>query len=219
MKYGETVFGLFYLITAITVGMLLLRKARTKTETRMGAAVLILGCGDAFHLVPRVLQYFIAADFTAALGVGKLVTSLTMTVFYVLLYAIGCDLFGGGKKPRHIAVGVLAALRAAVCLLPQNGWLQNESSMLWGALRNAPFTALGAIVIVQFYRERNALRRFRRVWLWVLLSFAFYLPVAVFASLLPLLGMLMLPKTVCYLAICAVFYAAVVKDAPIVCEE
>ena len=153
MKYGETVFDLFYLITAITVGMLLLRKARTKTETRMGAAVLILGCGDAFHLVPRVLQYFIAADFTAALGVGKLVTSLTMTVFYVLLYAIGCDLFGGGvsaaakrlaAKRKFHAVG--RASQRAVCSAGRN----RDRAVLPRAQRFAPLPprlAVGAVVV------------------------------------------------------------------------
>ena len=35
-------------------------------------------------------------------------------------------------------------------------------------------------------------------WLLILLSFLFYIPVAVGAGALPMLGMLMLPKTVCY---------------------
>ena len=57
-------------------------KAEDKTEKYMALATLILGCGDAFHLVPRVLNYFSDADYTAALGIGKLVTSITMTGFY-----------------------------------------------------------------------------------------------------------------------------------------
>ena len=75
MKYGESAFDIFYLVTAIVIGLLILRKAKNVTEKWMGTAVLILGFGDAFHLVPRVLNYFIGADFTAALGIGKLVTS------------------------------------------------------------------------------------------------------------------------------------------------
>lgn len=86
MKYGESTFDILYLLFAIITGILILCKARSKTEKLMGWAALILGCGDAFHLVPRVLNYFADADFTAALGVGKLVTSVTMTLFYVLLY-------------------------------------------------------------------------------------------------------------------------------------
>ena len=54
----------------------------------MGIATLILGCGDAFHLVPRVLNYFIDSDFNFYLGFGKLVTSITMTIFYIFMYYI-----------------------------------------------------------------------------------------------------------------------------------
>ncbi len=46
---------------------------------------LLLGCGDALHLVPRVLNYWTDGDYTAALGIGKLVTSITMTLFYILI--------------------------------------------------------------------------------------------------------------------------------------
>ena len=88
MKYGESSFDILYLLFAVISGCVILRRARSKTEKLMGIAALVLGCGDAFHLVPRVLNYFVEADFTAALGIGKLVTSVTMTLFYVLLYEI-----------------------------------------------------------------------------------------------------------------------------------
>ena len=132
MKYGESLFDILYLLIAIPGGMALLRKARTGVERLMGWAVLILGCGDAFHLVPRVLRYFVAADFTVALGVGKLVTSLTMTVFYVLMYHIylGCFAKPERKNVTRIVYALLA-VRVLLCLFPQNGWLQNESGVLW----------------------------------------------------------------------------------------
>ena len=38
-----------------------------------------------------------------------------------------------------------------------------------------------------------------------LLSFLFYIPVAVGAGLVPMLGMLMLPKTVCYVLMIITF--------------
>ncbi|MBR4256480.1 MAG: hypothetical protein IKQ18_04895, partial [Clostridia bacterium] len=46
---------------------------------------------------------------------------------------------------------------------------------------------------------------FRRIWLLVALSFLFYIPVAVAAPFLSILGMLMLPKTVCYMILIGVF--------------
>ena len=156
MKYGESTFDIFYLLTAVVIGVLILKKARSRTERRMGAAALILGCGDAFHLIPRVLHFFSDADFTAALGAGKLVTSVTMTVFYVLLYHIGCAYYGEPERRGvRIAVYALAVLRVGLCLLPQNGWLQNESSPLWGTLRNVPFVILGVLVILLFFRNRQ----------------------------------------------------------------
>ena len=214
MKYGESAFDILYLIFSIAAGMLILRRARTRTGRLMGLAALILGCGDAFHLVPRVVNYFVEADFTAALGIGKLVTSITMTVFYVLLYEIWKGYYQvKGNRKLQTALWALLALRVGLCLFPQNGWLQNSSDMTWGILRNVPFVALGGIICGLYYQKRGEAgpggdRSFRFLWLLILLSFLFYLPVAVAAGILPILGMLMLPKTVCYILMIIAFWKA-----------
>lgn len=206
MKYGESTFDILYLLTAIICGVVILRRAKNGTERKMGWAALILGAGDAFHLVPRVLNYFAPGDFTAALGVGKLITSVTMTVFYVFMYYIWLGVYRVPENRRLTgAVWALTALRVILCLFPQNGWLQNSADMLWGILRNVPFTALGVLIVVLYYRSRRTERRFRFVWLYVTLSFLFYIPVAVGAGAVPILGMLMLPKTICYVLLIVAF--------------
>ena len=206
MKYGESTFDIIYLLFAIILGICILRKRRDTVGKLMGIAVLILGCGDAFHLIPRVFNYFVDADFTAWLGFGKLVTSVTMTVFYVLMYRLWLRAYGEREDKRlSIAVYALAAVRILLCLLPQNRWLQNDGSVLWGVIRNIPFVILGGIDVWLFWRKRHVIRRFRHVWLLITLSFLFYIPVAVAASLVPMLGMLMLPKTVCYMILIWVF--------------
>ncbi|MBQ8093079.1 MAG: hypothetical protein IJ242_05830, partial [Clostridia bacterium] len=120
MKYGESSFDILYLLFAIVSGIIMLKKAKNNTGKNMGLAALILGCGDAFHLVPRVLNYFVDAEFTAALGVGKLVTSITMTVFYVLLYYIllGCRKQKENRNTTNL-IWILAAVRIILCLFPQ----------------------------------------------------------------------------------------------------
>ncbi|MBQ7565738.1 MAG: hypothetical protein IJT18_01340 [Oscillospiraceae bacterium] len=209
MKYGESVFDVVYLAYAVVLGVLILRKRRDEIGKLMGAATLILGCGDAFHLIPRVLNYFVGADFTAWLGVGKLVTSVTMTVFYLLLYRLWLRVYGEKEnRTLRVTVWLLVALRVALCLLPGNRWLQNDSPMLWGIVRNVPFVALGVIDICLYCRKRGELRCFRSVWLLIALSFLFYIPVAVAAGLVPQLGMLMLPKTVCYMLLIWAFWRA-----------
>ena len=206
MKYGESSFDIIYLLFAITAGVYMLVRSKNAAGRLMGLAALILGAGDAFHLIPRVLNYFVDADFSFWLGTGKLITSITMTVFYVLLFYLhGCLYNRQPGKKMAIPVYALAAGRILICLFPQNGWFSNESNLFWAIFRNVPFAILGAIIIVLYFQTRNELRTLSRVWLYVTLSFAFYLPVAVGAAYVPLLGMLMLPKTVCYMLMIVAF--------------
>ena len=215
MKYGESVFDICYLALALVLGCLMIVKSRNRNEKRMGLAAVILGAGDAFHLVPRVINYFSEGDLTAALGIGKLVTSITMTVFYVFMYRIWLSYYHQDEDKRMTAaVWILTALRVILCLFPQNGWLSNDSSVAWGIIRNVPFVILGCLIVVLYFRTRQETKRFRPVWLYVTLSFLFYIPVAVAASVVPMLGMLMLPKTVCYILLIFSFWGAVTKDEP-----
>ena len=78
------------------------------------------------------------------------------------------------------------------------------------AMDNMP--GFGAVVCVLYFRKRNESRRFRPVWIYILLSFLFYIPVTVGAGAVPILGMLMLPKTVCYVLLILTFLLSVLKD-------
>ena len=210
MKYGESTFDILYLLFAVISGCIILRRAGNRACKLMGTAAVVLGAGDAFHLVPRVLNYFTDSGLTAALGVGKLITSVTMTVFYVLLYFIWAEYY---RKQYHksltASVWALAAVRIILCLFPQNGWLENSSDMTWGIIRNIPFVILGGTICLLYFRQRQREAVFSTMWIYMLLSFIFYIPVAVAAGTVPMLGMLMLPKTVCYiLMICAFLRAS-----------
>lgn len=202
MKYGESTFDILYLVFAILTGILILIRRRNNNDVLMGTAALVLGIGDSFHLVPRVLNYFIGKDLTWYLGFGKLVTSITMTIFYILVFLLYKNVYDKSDKATKnigMILYVLAALRIALCLAPGNNWFTGEGSILWGVLRNLPFIAIGLIIVFIYFNVRKEDRHLSRLWLYAALSFLFYIPVAVFASLLPMLGMLMLPKTVCYI--------------------
>ena len=87
----ETLFDIVYLTLVITVGIRMIIEGRKEKQYFLfGVMAVILGTGDAFHLLPRAYALCTTGleNFTAALGVGKLVTSVTMTVFYVLLYYV-----------------------------------------------------------------------------------------------------------------------------------
>ena len=78
--------------------------------------------------------------------------------------------------------------------------------------KDIPFIILGVLIIVLYYKKKDSIANFRNVWLLVALSFLFYIPVAFFASVVPMLGMLMLPKTICYVLMIAAFLRAVSKE-------
>ena len=200
MKYGESIFDIAYLLFAIISGSLILYRAKVGVEKLMGWAALILGVGDAFHLLPRVMVYYVPGDMSFYLGIGKFVTSITVTIFYVLLFYIWMYKYNKEKNQRDIIlVWVLAAIRIVICLFPQNGWTGNGGSITWAVLRNLPFVLMGAYICLLYYQDRDRDRIFRYFWLYILFSFLFYLPVTVGTGIMPALGMLMLPKTVCYI--------------------
>ena len=211
--YGETIFDICYLITALVIAVYILFKYRNNLGRLMGTATLLLGCGDAFHLVPRVLKNFIQYDFAVALGAGKLVTSITMTIFYILMFYIYKNKYKvENTKKIELSIWILAIIRIILCMLPQNNWITNEGSLMMGIIRNIPFTIMGLIIIVIYYKKRAEYKEFKHVWLNVLLSFVFYLIVVLGTETVPALGAFMIPKTVCYILIIVAFTKMIKKS-------
>ena len=204
---GESIFDVLYVIFAIGSGITLLVKAKGRPVIMLfGWMTLLLGAGDSFHLVPRVLNYWTDADYTAALGVGKLVTSITMTVFYLLFEYARRKRYGiTGQNPVLITMWMLAAVRIALCCFPQNGWTSAEPSLLWGILRNIPFAVIGVMTVVLWFQSASHDKTLKRSPLAVKLSFLFYLPVVLWSQTIPIIGMLMLPKTCMYIWLIVMF--------------
>lgn len=200
----ETSFDVIYLVTVITLGVLMILKSHGNRQYLLfGIMAVTLGAGDAFHLVPRAYALCTTglADYTAALGVGKFITSITMTLFYILLYYVWRLRYQiKGQNTLTLLIYIMALLRIALCLFPQNAWTSPKAPLSWGIYRNIPFAMLGLAVIFLFYQQakkRND-RSFRHMWLTIVLSFAFYIPVVLFADTMPAIGMLMIPKTCAY---------------------
>lgn len=206
----ESIFDICYLVFAIVSGILLLKKSKGRKYVRIfGIMTLLLGCGDAFHLVPRVLNYWTDGDYTAALGIGKLVTSITMTLFYILIEYARRDRYKiAGEKGVLASVWILGIIRIALCCFPQNGWTSAEPSLLWGILRNIPFALLGILTVVLWLRSAKNDKPLKLMWLAITLSFLFYIPVVLFAQTMPMIGMLMLPKTCMYVWMIVMFKKA-----------
>ena len=206
---AETIFDALYLSFAIVVGIFLVKKGEKGSIIRnFGLMAIVLGAGDAFHLIPRVYALWTTGleANAALLGAGKLTTSITMTVFYLILYYIWRDRYQiQGRRGLSALIWGLAIARAVLCALPQNEWFSANPPLLWGVVRNIPFAVMGVILIVLFAVEAAKAndRVFRCMWLAIALSFGFYLPVVLFADRMPMLGMLMIPKTLAYVWVVA----------------
>lgn len=197
-KIMEAVFCVAYLIVTTILGIKIIYIAKEDKESKLfGIMSLVLVSGDAFHLVPRILSAIgKTKDYTAAMGIGTLITSITMTVFYLIMYCIFEMRSGKKNKQLMISMISLAVIRIILCLMPQNDWT-GESPVSWGIYRNIPFVIMGIIMIVLYFNRRDD-KPFKYMWLAILLSFAFYLPVVLWSDVSPMIGMLMLPKTCMY---------------------
>ena len=193
----ETLFDAVYLISVITIGILMIRGSRGERQFRLfGWMAVVLGAGDAFHLVPRALALCTTGleNYTVPLGMGKWITSVTMTIFYVLLYYVWRQRYQiKGENGLTAVVYGLAGIRILLCMMPQNQWLSAEAPLSWGIYRNLPFAMLGLLVIVLFYHsaKKHGDGAFRWMWLTIVL---------------------MIPKTCAYVWTVLIGYFAMKKE-------
>lgn len=199
-QIGEAVFCIIYLLFGFIAGIYMLCVSGGRDLiTLYGALTLTLVCGDSFHLVPRIINAFSERferyEFWA--GLGLLVSSISMTAFYLVLYQV-CQLLAADHLQSlstwKIVLWILAILRMALCLFPQNNWFHKEGSQVWGILRNVPFVFVGLIMICVCIMIGQL-----PLAIAIVISFGCYLPVVIWAKKKPMIGMLMIPKTMAYM--------------------
>lgn len=217
-KIFETLFDIFYLTTVIYLGITMMKKSKGSKEFFLfGLMALVLGLGDSFHLIPRAVALNTKGldAFTFYLGLGKAITSVTMTIFYVLLYHVYNERYQVNEKRLDITIYILALARIILSLMPQNEWFSKNPPLSWGIYRNFPFLILGILIIILFYKKQKETsdQNFKYLWLTIVLSFAFYLPVVLFSSKVPALGALMVPKTCAYIWTVLIGYKSMKKEA------
>jgi hypothetical protein len=217
----ETIFDAVYLIMVITMGITIILKSKgNKQYLLFGIMAVTLGAGDSFHLIPRAYALSTTGldNFVIALGIGKFITSITMTIFYVLLYYVWRLRYN--VKDNHgltITMYALAALRIILCIFPQNAWTSAVAPLSWAIYRNLPFAAMGIIIIFLFYSKtrKTSDHDFKFMWLTIVLSFVFYIPVVLFADIIPVVGILMIPKTCAYVFTVLIGYKEMKKMSAI----
>jgi hypothetical protein len=226
----EVSFNLTYLVVVWSLVIAMSRRQeRLPPEDRPLARLFIwafalLALGDTGHVGFRTLAYALGdldATFTmfgtqvGLVGIGALATAVTVTTFYVLMVAIWRTRFDKQLGWFGYLLLATAAVRLLLMLSPANEWNNTVPPQPWSIYRNLPLIVQG--LGVAYLVLRDALTSKDRVFTWVgvmiLASYAFYIPVIFFVQQFPLIGMLMIPKTMAYVAIAFLAYLNVKSPA------
>lgn len=201
----EAVFDTCYLLFDLIAGILFFAFSHGSPLFLLyGVLTWTLCFGDAFHLVPRVLRAVKGSSekIERQLGIGLQVSSITMTIFYILLLYIWKQTFYEMPAPvmLEILIWVSAAVRIVVCMLPQNNLCGEEGNCKLSVIRNAVFVVTGICVIVLYVMSGNTYGyHMTRMAAAIVVSFGCYLPVTLLSKKMPKIGILMIPKTCAYI--------------------
>lgn len=174
------------------------------------AAFALLALGDTGHVGFRVIAYAMGGlDASARLvGLGALSTAITVTLFYVLVLLVWRARFHRPLGWFGILLLAAAGARLAIMIPASNAWGSVVPPPDWSLYRNLPLVIQGLGVAYLILRDALAARdrTFVYVGVGILVSYAFYIPVILFVQRVPMIGMLMIPKTMAYVAIAVVAY-------------
>ena len=214
----EVLFNVSYLIVVWGFVIAMVRRRKSLSpDVRLYAPLFtwafgLLALGDTGHVGFRVWGYAVGdlgttLDIFGAqvslVGLGALSTAITVTFFYVLLVFIWQRRFDRPLGWFGYLLIAAAVVRLVVMAFPQNEWNSIVPPETWSLVRNVPLMIQGLGVAYLILRDAIAAddRTFKLVGYMILVSYSFYTPVILFIQQVPMLGMLMIPKTMAYVAI------------------
>lgn len=227
--FMEIGFNIAYLITIWIMVILMIRAQpnvpeKDKPVTQLFIwAFALLALGDTGHVGFRLWAYALG-DLTSTIsvfgrelglvGMGALATAYTVTIFYMLVLMIWQRRY---HQPYGWFGGLLwaaAVFRLVIMLFPANEWNNTVPPQTWSLIRNVPLMILGFGAAYLILRDsiKTHDKPFTWVGIMILVSYAFYLPVILLVQRLPLIGMLMIPKTLAYVAIAFIAYFSLFKQ-------
>lgn len=204
MQALEIFFDGLYLTLIIFLGIKTLL-IKDKDRLFVGSMALLLGVGDSFHLIPRMLSNAMANGFEVnknALFLGTRISAITMSVFYLLFYFYIVGKTEKRNKILDISMIVLFILRIITVF-----WSFKNSDII-NLISNIPFVFMGIIDIVLLFKNRKQ-SIFKNLYIYVFFSFLFYVPVVLLKTVYPMIGLLMIPKTIMYVLITLKLYSNV----------
>ena len=212
----EIGFNVLYLIVVWTMVYLMTRRLpevsseNYQIANRTRWAFFLLALGDTGHVGFRVVAYALGGLEANPLwvGLGALATAITVTFFYLLVLDIWRIRFDGKYGWFEYLLVASVPMRLIVMAFPGNDWGSTVPPVFWGPFRNIFLMILGLGVMYLILRDsiKTKDRLFRWISYCIFFSYLFYTPVIFLVRDYPMLGMLMIPKTIMYVAIAYLAY-------------
>lgn len=204
--------AIWWLVSTMFVHRSAVREEKQRTAQLFILAFGLLALGDTGHVGFRVVA-FLQGDLSARVeflgfsgslvGMGALATAFTVTLFYLVMLEIWRTRFATEHGPFSILLLFAGLIRLGLMTLPFNQWDRVVPVQPWSSIRNIPLTILGlgaaALFLMDGIKARD--RTFIAMAASILVSYACYIPVILWVQQVPLLGMLMIPKTLAYLVV------------------
>lgn len=107
-----------------------------------------------------------------------------------------------------------AVFRLIIMLFPANEWNNTVPPQTWSLIRNVPLMiqGFGVAYLILHDSIKSKDKAFTWIGVMILVSYAFYIPVILFVQRMPMVGMLMIPKTLAYVAIAFIAYISLFKQ-------
>jgi hypothetical protein len=236
---GSIGFMIFYLVIIwIFLIKLIIQNAkngRIKNKSNawkwIFAAYFLLGFGDLFHLGFRIYNYFAGLTvgdpfYMITLGLGYVISGLTMTYFYVAIFHAWGSTYGEtystSSKIKMFTIILYLAflLRVILMLLPYNHWFEGDGTIDFGFdfrwITAIPIYIVGIISVYLLFKDSKSEMKENKgidpqvnrgnfyASIWYLVSYVSYSITLFFVAIFPLTGLFMIPKTIAYLV--AFFY-------------
>jgi hypothetical protein len=228
LMWMEISFNIAYLVVIWGLVIAMIRRqpqvpAGNQRLTRLIIwAFALLALGDSGHVGFRVLAFALGNLETTfsvfglqlgLVGLGALSTAITVTLFYVLILMAWHERF---KQPYGwfgYLLFAAAVLRFLVMILPGNLWNSPVPPQPMSIYRNFFLTVLGLGSAYLILRDSLATkdRAFTWIGLMIVVSYALYIPVILLVQVYPLVGMLMIPKTIAYVVVGFIAYFSLFK--------
>ena len=204
MKFIDPLASLIFLSFTLVIGIIIFVKRKGVTDVHMAASSVLISVGMSAHLLLWSINYFYTHISYSLFGFSKLIASMAIAGYLVYLFYIWGMVYRSSLFRRFIPfVWVLFIARVILSLFPGNAWFVDilvDTKIEWAIFRNIPLMLLAGILVFLWFDRRKRIKRFRFMWLLILLMMLLFLPFSIASDLnlglralmIPAAGMIML---------------------------